>query len=123
MPSVWGRSEVLGGSTSFLDTGHSAMLISGATANKELCLVSRAEHFGARFLAVEPCEDAVLEKDGREIWQLSPGGRIADLAGRCLAVHSGELLLRQCEAAQAQFLNGIIWVTGTCCQNSCRLGS
>ncbi|CAE7930384.1 hypothetical protein AK812_SmicGene10046 [Symbiodinium microadriaticum] len=106
MPSVWGRSEVLGPSTLFLDKGDSAMLISGTTSKKELCLVSRAEHSGARFLAVEPCEDAVLEKDGREIWQLSPGGRIADLAGRCLAAESGELLLRKCQDAQAWRLTG-----------------
>ena len=59
------------------------------------------------------CQDAVRQKDGREIWWLSPSGRISDLAGRCLqATQSGELSLLRCQDAQASGANSVLPVSG-----------
>ena len=46
--------------------------------------------------------DAVAAGDGRELWVMQPGGRIAALrAERCLSEHGGSVSLSDCEASAA----------------------
>jgi len=88
--------------------GVAAMLVSGITAQKELCLVAdhgRVDAEGGE-VALEPCEDAVREGDGREIWMLDPSGKMSTLMGKkCLSAPRGaqgtgkKLELTDCDLA------------------------
>ncbi|CAK9091910.1 unnamed protein product [Durusdinium trenchii] len=80
--------------SSFL--GHPAMLISGASAKKELCLVAKEG-----IPQMETCEDAVRAGDGREIWHLSKGALVA-LDGRCLLRQGRNLRLGSCDEQPGQ---------------------
>lgn len=51
-------------------------------------------------LALESCVDAVAAGDGRELWVMQPGGRIAALRGeKCVSEHEGLVSLGDCEAS------------------------
>ena len=53
-------------------------------------------------LVLESCLDAVAAGDGRELWVMQPGGRIASLnGGKCIAEHDGLVSLSDCEASDA----------------------
>ena len=46
--------------------------------------------------------DAVAAGDGRELWVMQPGGRIAALRGeKCVSEHEGLVSLGDCEASAA----------------------
>ncbi len=74
----------------FGPTRHAALLIiSGGVA-------------GDAELALESCVDAVAAGDGRELWAMQPGGRIAALRGKkCVSEHDGLVSLSDCEASVA----------------------
>lgn len=53
-------------------------------------------------LVLESCVDAVAAGDGRELWVMQPGGRIATLRGeKCISEHDGLVSLSDCEAGVA----------------------
>ena len=53
-------------------------------------------------LALESCVDAIAAGDGRELWVMQPGGRIAALHGeKCVSEHDGLVGLGDCEASAA----------------------
>ena len=53
-------------------------------------------------LVLESCVDAVAAGDGRELWVMQPGGRIAALhVEKCISDHDGLVSLSDCEASDA----------------------
>lgn len=78
------------------------MIVSGATAPEELCVVSG----GGSSVLLEPCLRAMAAADDREVFVLDSQGQISDVAGtRCIAVADGDALgggrltQQNCEAA------------------------
>ena len=54
-------------------------------------------------LVLESCVDAVAAGDGRELWVMQPGGRIAALlrGEKCISEHDGLVSLSDCEGGVA----------------------
>ena len=53
-------------------------------------------------LVLESCVDAVAAGDGRELWVMQPGGRIAAVSGgKCISEHDGLVSLSDCGASDA----------------------
>lgn len=102
------------------------MLINGKSGPQEMCLTiidgnsvdacgrgqrSVARAFSAGIsqgagndddLVLESCVDSVAAGDGRELWVMQPGGRIAAVrGGKCISVHDGLVSLSDCEASDS----------------------
>lgn len=82
------------------------MIVSGMTAKKEMCLVVGHGHVGAEGVDVsmEPCENAVREGDGRDVWHFDSKGRIHDeMGGKCMTWDEeagngeGRLVMSDCD--------------------------
>lgn len=78
------------------------MIVSGATAPEELCVVSG----GKSSVSLEPCLWAMAAADDREVFVLDSKGQISDPTGsRCIVVANGDalgggrLVLQDCDAA------------------------
>ena len=70
---------------------YSFMLVSGAAAIHEQCVVSTPAGLSAK-----PCVDAIVAGDGHEVFALTSAGSLQDVAGRCVALEAGKVEFRQC---------------------------
>ena len=70
---------------------------------KHACFLDMLQGAGGDVdLVLESCVDAVAAGDGRELWVMQPGGRIAALrGGKCISEHDGLVSLSDCEAGVA----------------------
>lgn len=92
------------------------MLISGATApNGEICLVaSHRARPSTGLVKMEPCKAALRSGEGRELWQLDPGGHLRSFsAGLCIAVsrdnsENNGLVLAPCSSDDPS-IEHLIW--------------
>ena len=71
------------------------MLVSGAPAPKEQCLVAASDGLAAR-----PCVDAVVTGQGSEIFASGAAGQLQMLDGRCLGIVAGKLSAVECQEGQ-----------------------
>ena len=67
---------------------YSFMLVSGAAAIHEQCVVSTPAGLSAK-----PCVDAIVAGDGHEVFALTSAGSLQDVAGRCVALEAGKVEL------------------------------
>ena len=70
---------------------YSFMLVSGAAAIHEQCVVSTPAGLSAK-----PCVDAIVAGDGHEVFGLTSAGSLQDVSGRCVALEAGKVEFRQC---------------------------
>ena len=70
---------------------YSFMLVSGAAAIHEQCVVSTPAGLSAK-----PCVDAIVVGDGHEVFGLTSAGSLQDVSGRCVALEAGKVEFRQC---------------------------
>jgi len=76
----------------------SFMLVSGMTAQEEMCLTV-ADGKGADAI-LEPCSFATAAGDGRELWQHLSNGQIANVGGKkCLGAEGDTVALTDCDSA------------------------
>ena len=70
---------------------------------KHACFLDMLQGAGGDVdLVLESCVDAVAAGDGRELWVMQPGGRIAALhVEKCISDHDGLVSLSDCEASDA----------------------
>ena len=71
------------------------MLVSGAPAPKEQCLVAASDGLAAR-----PCVDAVVVGQGSEIFASGAAGQLQMLDGRCLGIVAEKLSAVECQEGQ-----------------------
>ena len=67
------------------------MLVSGAAAIHEQCVVSTPAGLSAK-----ACVDAIVAGDGHEVFGLTSAGSLQDVSGRCVALEAGKVEFRQC---------------------------
>ena len=72
------------------------MLVSGAPAPQEQCVVS-----SGNTLAVEACLDVLVDGDGRDVFQFSEAGHLQAAGGQCVEVAASKLVLSDCSNAGA----------------------
>ena len=70
---------------------YSFMLVSGAAAVHEQCVVSTPAGLSAK-----PCVDAIVAGDGYEVFGLTSAGSLQDVSGRCVELEAGKVEFRQC---------------------------
>ena len=70
---------------------YSFMLVSGAAAIHEQCVVSTPAGLSAK-----ACVDAIVAGDGHEVFGLTSAGSLQDVSGRCVALEAGKVEFRQC---------------------------
>ena len=70
---------------------YSFMLVSGAPAIHEQCVVSTPVGLSAK-----PCVDGIVAGDGHEVFGLTSAGSLQDVSGRCVALEAGKVEFRQC---------------------------
>ena len=70
---------------------YSFMLVSGAAAIHEQCVVSTLAGLSAK-----ACVDAIVAGDGHEVFGLTSAGSLQDVSGRCVALEAGKVEFRQC---------------------------
>ena len=71
------------------------MLVSGAPAPKEQCVVAASDGLAAR-----PCVDAVVTGQGSEIFASGAAGQLQMLDGRCLGIVAEKLSAVECQEGQ-----------------------
>lgn len=71
---------------------YSFMLVSGVPATHEQCVVSSPAS-----LMAEPCVDAIVAGDGREVFAITSAGALQTVSGACLRLVAGKLELGGCE--------------------------
>ena len=70
---------------------YSFMLVSGAAAVHEQCVVSTPAGLSAK-----PCVDAIVAGDGYEVFGLTSAGSLQDVSARCVELEAGTVEFRQC---------------------------
>ena len=70
---------------------YSFMLVSGAAAIHEQCVVSTPAGLSAK-----PCVDAIVAGDGYEVFGLTSAGSLQDVSGRCVELEAGKVEFREC---------------------------
>ena len=70
---------------------YSFMLVSGAAAIHEQCVVSTPAGLSAK-----PCVDAIVAGDGHEVFGLTSAGSLQDVSGRCVELEAGKVEFREC---------------------------
>ncbi|CAE7036298.1 unnamed protein product [Symbiodinium sp. CCMP2592] len=75
------------------------MLVSGAPAAQEQCLVAAGGGVEAK-----PCVDAVVAGTGAEVFSSSAEGQLQVLGGSCLGVVAGKVSLVECQEGQASWI-------------------
>ena len=88
-PKPWGYFGLTAAAA--VSAPYDFMLVSGVPAVRELCMVSSSRGFGA-----EPCLDAVVAGDGREVFTLTGPGQLQATSGDCVQVAAGKLELGEC---------------------------
>ena len=75
---------------------YSFMLVSGAAAAEEQCVVTSP----VGELQLEGCLDGIVAGDGREVFSSTESGQLQTKAGLCVVVHDGKLAMGKCEGSQ-----------------------
>ena len=75
------------------------MLVSGAPAAQEQCLVAAGGGVDAK-----PCVDAIVAGTGAEIFSSNVEGQLQVLGGSCLGVVAGKVSLVECQDAQGSWV-------------------
>ena len=75
------------------------MLVSGAPAAQEQCLVA-----GAGGVEAKPCVDAIVAGTGTEVFSSSSEGQLQVLGGSCLGVVNGKVSLVECQEGQGSWV-------------------
>ena len=75
------------------------MLVSGAPAAQEQCLVA-----GGGGVEAKPCVDAIVAGTGTEVFSSSSEGQLQVLGGSCLGVVNGKVSLVECQEGQGSWV-------------------
>ena len=75
------------------------MLVSGAPAAQEQCLVAAGGGVDAK-----PCVDAIVAGTGAEVFSSSAEGQLQVLGGSCLGVVAGKVSLVECQEGQGSWV-------------------
>ena len=81
-----------------LSAPYSFMLVSGAAAAEEQCVVAAPSAAGELQLA--GCLDEIVAGDGRELYSFSESGQMRS-AGLCVVVQEGKLVMGKCDGSQS----------------------
>ncbi|CAE7273073.1 unnamed protein product [Symbiodinium sp. CCMP2456] len=75
------------------------MLVSGAPAGQEQCLVAAGGGVEAK-----PCVDTIVAGNGAEVFSSSAEGQLQALGGSCLGVVNGKVSMVECQQGQGSWV-------------------